>query len=343
MLAMLSPILAYGLLGLVLRVWHHRLSPSRLSTPIEIEAYHRQGFPNNLYEFHPTRQITMRADARAERHRSAQDWMHTDSRGLAHLPSQEGRNSVLVLGDSVAFGSWLPYEYSFPGLLSIGTDAKVFSGATGSYNLRQTYDLYREVGGEWDLILFVWVINDFYEWRFRKTSNRPEPLAGLKRPIDLFDVKDVFYRVTDRFARPPRGLAYDELLAWSPKRYEEHFAMLEAMNKHKNLVVVLTYAKPQFATQRFDPQEWMKQGLEEREIRFIDTRPAYRDDMFIFKTDNIHFNATASVAWTEYVILELLKITDVVGLRRKARQPAVQPAASEGTPSSAERRNNQTL
>ena len=305
-LALVSTVVTYWVLGNLLWIWNHRLSPNRLSTPEEIRQYHDRGYSYGLYRYHPTRQTTLRADNRAERHGMEGLWMHTDSRGLAYLPSAgQGERTLLVLGDSVAFGSWMAYGQSFPGVLAAGTDLQVFSGATESYSLRQTHDLFLEVGGQWDQAIYVWVPNDFYEWRFRETPRAPRPRAGLAPPLDLFDLRDLRWRFLDLWADPPEGVSYDEALAWSRHRYGDAFRRIEDMASRTDLVVVLTYLKPQLRTGRFEPQEWMKEGLDALGVPYVDTLAVYRDDIFVQAVDNVHFSPEGSVEWSELVLAEL--------------------------------------
>ncbi|MEM7393799.1 MAG: hypothetical protein AAF492_15770 [Verrucomicrobiota bacterium] len=106
----LSGLGAYLLVGLGLLLWYRVLSPSRLSRPADIKKYHDDGFSNKLYEYHPRRQVTFRPDNRAERHGAEGAWMQTDERGLAYQSPNDGSYRILVLGDSVAFGSWLTYD-----------------------------------------------------------------------------------------------------------------------------------------------------------------------------------------------------------------------------------------
>ncbi|MDA8019454.1 MAG: hypothetical protein MPN21_18585 [Thermoanaerobaculia bacterium] len=289
-------------------VWlfQHHLSAQRISTPEEIRAYHDHGHSQGLYQYHPTRQVMLRPDNRAQRHGVEGYWMQTDHRGLAYLPPNDGEPSILVLGDSVAFGSWLPYEQSFPGVLRQVTGARVFSGANEAYNLRQTVDLFEEVGGTWDLVVYVWVPNDLYEWIYRETPEAYDPRGGMPRPLDLFDLRDVYLRLTDRWMDPPEGLYYDESLAWNRRRYAEHLRRIERLNRDGNLVVVLTYARPQLDSGRYEPQEWLKQGLTEAGIPFLDTLTAYRPGMFVHEKDNVHFNDQASLEWSEFVIRRLV-------------------------------------
>ncbi|MEM8930014.1 MAG: hypothetical protein AAGE94_02500 [Acidobacteriota bacterium] len=292
-------------------LYHHHLATQRVSTPDEIREYHDRGHSEGLYEYHPTRQSTLRPDNRAQRHGIEGYWMHTDDRGLAYLPPNDGELSILVLGDSVAFGSWLTYEQSFPGVLRQVTGARVFSGATEGYNLRQTLDLYQEVGGSWDLVLYVWVANDFYESTFRETPNAHDPRGGLRRPLDLFDLQDVYWRLTDRLADLPDGLFYGETLAWNRRRYADHLRQIERLNADGNLVVVLTYLRPQLDHGRFEPQEWLKQALSDAGIPVIDTLSAYRPDMFVHEEDNVHFNDRACLEWSEHVIRQLVGTTSI--------------------------------
>ncbi|MCG8457925.1 MAG: hypothetical protein MI919_16735 [Holophagales bacterium] len=300
--------LTYVVVSSFVWLYNHHLSRHRISTPDEIRAYHDRGFSQALYQYHPTRQSTLRPDNRAQRHGIDGYWMHTDHRGLAYLPPNEGETSILVLGDSVAFGSWLPYEGSFPGLLRKVTGARVFSGATEAYNLRQTLDLYWEVGGTWDLVLYVWVPNDFFEWTYRETPDAHEPRTGLRRPLDLFDLRDTYLRFTDLFTDPPEGLYYDETLAWNRRRYDEHLSKIEQLNEDGNLVVVLTYLRQQIDLDRFEPQDWLKQGLADIGIPVIDTLSAYRPGMFAHEKDNVHFNERSCLEWSELVIRELVGV-----------------------------------
>ena len=305
-LAICATVLGYLMVANAFWLWNQKLSPTRLSSPEEIRAYHDGGLSFGLYQFHPTRQTTLRPNRRGERHGMDGLWMQTDERGLAYLPPDKGDRSWLVLGDSVAFGSWLPYESSFPGMLKKLTGDRVFSGATESYSLRQTHDLFLEVGGEWDQIVYVWVPNDFYQWAFRETPGDFFPRAGLKRPLDLLDLRDVYLRFTDRLENPPDGVTYDESLAWNPRRYDEHLGLIEEMNRAGNLTVVLTYVRPQLASGRFEPQQWMRTALEERGIHTIDSLEAYRGEMFIRKRDNVHFSEKASIRWSTFVVNELM-------------------------------------
>ncbi|MEM1179517.1 MAG: hypothetical protein AAGM22_14310 [Acidobacteriota bacterium] len=308
-LAAVSAGVTYGLVGQALWLWNHRLSGQRLSTAQEIEAYHADGYSYGLYRYHPRRQVTLRPDHRGLRHGMRGLWMRTDSRGLAFdeaLP--EDGPAVLVLGDSVAFGSWVPYGDSFPGVLQREFPAlRVFSGATESYSLRQIVDLYGEVRGDWSQLIYVWVANDFYEWRFRETPFASDPRGARPQPINLFDFRDLWWRLTDAFAGGPDGLTGDDAMAWNRHRYADHFRLIEALNADGNLTVVLTYVRPQLDAARYEPQRRLAAGLERLGVPVIETLEFYEQyrldsgDPFVTETDHVHFHAEASGAWSKAV------------------------------------------
>ncbi|MEO1088820.1 MAG: hypothetical protein AAFY88_31720, partial [Acidobacteriota bacterium] len=169
-------------------------------------------------------------------------------------------------------------------------------------------DLAVEVGGRWDRVIYVWVPNDFYEWRYRETPFEPYPRAALPRPLDLFDLGDVFLRLTDALAGAPSGVAGDGAMAWNPRRFGEHLDRIESLNADGNLTVVLTYLRPQLAAGRFEPQDRLRGSLEARGIQVIDSRPFYevyldeRGDPFIQESDQLYFHGEASVAWSKDVV-----------------------------------------
>ncbi|MEM8994682.1 MAG: hypothetical protein AAGF23_07805 [Acidobacteriota bacterium] len=308
-LAAASAAVTYLIAAQALWLWNHRLSSQRLSTAEEVRAYHDEGFSYGLYRYHPRRQVTLRPSHRGQRHGMQGLWMTTDARGLAFGELPDAGPTVLVLGDSVAFGSWLPYSQSLPGVLQGELpNLRVYSGATESYSLRQTADLLDEVGGPWDRILYVWVPNDFYEWRYRETPFEPYPRAALPRPLDLFDVREIFLRFTDALAGPPPGAAGDEAMAWNRRRYPGHLELLESLNGTGHLTVVLTYVRPQLDAGRFEPQDRLRRALEDRGIPVVDTRPFYeayrreQGDPFIQESDHLHFSGDASVAWSRHLV-----------------------------------------
>ncbi|MEO1368981.1 MAG: hypothetical protein AAFX50_17530, partial [Acidobacteriota bacterium] len=259
-LGLIAAALAAGYLVAALLVlsWTEHYSRHRLSRTSEVRAYFDKASERGLYQYHPRRQFTLRPGHRGWRH-GFEEWpMQTDARGLAFLPPNSGRLDLLVLGDSVAFGFGLPYERSVPGLLKLATDARVFSGATESYSLEQTVDLFEEVGGEWDAVLFVWTPNDFVTARFRELPGSVEERGASMPPPDLLAPNRFFWRVTDHLTPRPPGLTRAEVPAWNPRRYPEHLELLRRLNRGGDLIVVLSYVRAQVESGDRSPQLRLK-------------------------------------------------------------------------------------
>ena len=144
--------------------------------------------------------------------------------------------------------------------------------------------------------------NDFYEWRYRETPSKPDPRGGLLPPLDLFDGRDIYLRLTDRLSDPPAGLHYDETLAWNPRRWPAHLEMIEDLAAEGNLIVAPSYLKPQLRTGRYEPQQRLIAALDALDVPHIDTLPIYQGDSFALGDDNVHFNPVGSLAFAERVI-----------------------------------------
>ncbi|MEM1178810.1 MAG: hypothetical protein AAGM22_10745 [Acidobacteriota bacterium] len=299
-------VCAYGLAAVLLWTWSHQYSRYRLSAPHEIRAVLEAAPEASPYGYHPRRDFTLRPNHRGHRHGLAEWPMWTDARGLAYLPPNEGALDLLVLGDSVAFGFGLPYGRSFPGLLKLATDARVFSGATESYSLAQTVDLFEEIDGRWDHVLLVWTPSLLVTDRFRETPGLSEPRGLGTEPPSLFDPGDLFLRLTDRLAPKPPGLSADHIPAWNPRRYGRHLELIRRLNRFDNLTVVLAYGRVQVATGDRWPQRHLKAELDREGIPTLDTWDAYGPDSFLFDGDTAHLSEKGSLALTETALRQFV-------------------------------------
>ena len=308
-MALLALLGLYLVAGVGLRYWYSDLSIYRLSRPAEIQESFAAHNAESLFEYHPRRQFSFRAGLSRQRPDGVR--MQTDARGLVFLPPNDGSFDLLVLGSSVAVSGSLPLERSFPGLLSRATDARVFSGATPNYSLRQSVDLFEELPEAsnegtyrpWERVLYVWSPNDLTQEVFREGPHAQYIAAP---PLDLLRPRELWWHVTDAFYSHPTDLTPQQASAWNPRRIPSHAKLLSRLNRDGRLIVVLTYTRLQVISGDRRPQRRLIKELERAGIPHIDPWPSYRASSFRENPDQMHLNEEGSLLFARYVVEQLV-------------------------------------
>ena len=135
------------------------------------------------------------------------EWqISTNSEGLRSFPkADQTKPTVLVLGDSFAFGQGVDQPERFDELLAAKYQAHALNTGVMGYGTDQEYFSalnYTDQLGAGDMVIWLTYFNDFYDLSLRRNNGRAKPFARLDTDslVWVFPVFTTFDHVRERAA-----------------------------------------------------------------------------------------------------------------------------------------------
>ena len=237
----------------------------------------------------------------APNHRA--DGIETDSNGFRVRPnSARARYNILVVGDSVSFGSGVPYEKSYVPLLetrlnrTLGDSVAVWNAAVPGYNTSQEAAMLDRAAPvvHPDLVVLQFCMNDYLDaptltpgGNLDQSSSIVEggshftPLAFLYRSVALVFLKEKFKDL--QRARPdwfPVWAHYIHYIQRKPgwERAKEALVRVQksATNMHAGLVVIVFPVEQQLRIPDRAAQDDLIQFMHLHGINSLDLYPSFQ-------------------------------------------------------------------
>jgi len=260
--------------------------------------------PRSIFLYDPVISYRLKPGFRGLRHDSLADPHVTNSRGI--LGSEEvapdfATRNLLFLGDSVAYGSHVPFPEIFTSRMGeeAGDDIRFFNAGCPGWSTHQELEFYRLHLSDlpFDRVVIVFCLNDLlrfeWVWRDERSFQMSAELRGLGGLIDsrltdlrLKNLRAGFRRDPD--LEPLAELNNTCLTAYLPgawDRYQEEVApALRELAEERKVILAPVPARPQLeAINRgggpetvLFPQRKLEGLARELGVGYLDLLPAFR-------------------------------------------------------------------
>lgn len=198
---------------------------------------------------------------------------------------------VLILGDSVAYGYYLPVRDSFASKMST-QGRKIWNASCPGWTTFQEvefYNRYLEKIGPWRHVLLCVCLNDLtrFEWVYRNGKyDMEEGTRELQQRSPAEFNSTTVASFSAPTLEPLMKLHSGYLDAWTPDRWNIHFfSHVLPLSKKCRLTVVVFPLAAQLSSLElggdpdvvFWPQHHLKNWCEENEIAYVDIFPCIRE------------------------------------------------------------------
>ncbi len=241
----------------------------------------------------------------------------------------KSQKRILMLGDSVTFGSGVDFEEIYPRLLEqklneSGYDYEIIKTGVGGYEFSQEYDYYFHEGYKYnpDIVIINVVLNDIFQpdlgrmkENFEKYGDYNSQDSAIKSLVKKTCHSCVFiYSIVHNYNNDYFGVVYK---TWeNESELAEYSNKLNSLNselKSKNVtlfLVIFPYAD-QFGNSRYGllPQEKIKSLAKSQNISYIDLT-SFLDvadyKKYYLSYDRLHMNTEGNKFVTEIVYSDLI-------------------------------------
>lgn len=260
--------------------------------------------PHSIFTFDPQLSYRLKPSFRGLRHDSTDDFHITNSRGLlgeSEVTLDPAVEKILFLGDSVAYGSHLPFEDIFITRMAkaAGDHRQLLNAGCPGWSTHQELGFYQLYLADLpiDTVVIVFTLNDLlrfeWVWRDEQSFQMSAELRGLGGLVqsrwtarELTNLRDRFQTRED--LRSLAELNNTCLAAYLPDRWnrfeEEIGAELRELEGSRRLILAASPGRPQLEALNawgdpeavLYPQRRLEELARAMGIAFLDLLPAFR-------------------------------------------------------------------
>jgi len=296
--------------------------------------------PRSIFTYDPDLSYRLKPDFRGLRHDSSDELHLTNSRGLLgaeEVNPDPAVRKVIFLGDSVTYGSHLPFKKAFVSRMGEAADdsRQLLNAGCPGWSTHQELGFFRLYLSDLpiDEVVVVFTLNDLlrfeWVWRDERSFQMSPELRGLGGLVQsrLTDLK--LSRLRSRFRaddtlRPLAALNNTCLYAYLPEaweRYREDIRpALEALIAKRSIILAAVPARPQLESLNrggdparvLFPQRRLEELARETGIGYLDLLPAFRaaegdyDTGHFLTGDKLHLSPKGHRRVAERMRTELL-------------------------------------
>ncbi len=267
----------------------------------------------SIFIFDPMTSYRLKPSFQGIRHDSETEVHAANSAGILgerEVDPDPAVKKVLFLGDSVAYGSHVPYPAVFISLMEgpAGKEYQLLNAGCPGWSAHQELVAYQQYFSSLpiDAVAIVFSLNDLlrFEWVWRdgRSFRMSAELIGMGGLIDSWRTTRDLREVRNRFKKDPglsplATLNNTCLSAYLPRRWDEfsrrNLPLLEEAAGNKKVVVVAVPARAQLEALNSNapkdavlyPQDRLRELSLESGAAFIDLLPAFEEGDGPYDTD----------------------------------------------------------